>query len=128
MIGLKWRKYESELNYIDGNSCTNLRLFKSREDLDMNEINGDVSGLHSTIWAYSYPTPDLPNHFLAKDVNGIDNTHNNNRVIDTFTSSRRSWNGTNIGQLVSKIQAEDFYQPLFTEAFGDASVSSGRIS
>ncbi|HEY9117871.1 MAG TPA: cytochrome c peroxidase [Roseivirga sp.] len=36
--------------------------------------------------------------------------------------------GLTLDELVSKIQAAAYYQPLFTEAFGDASVTSSRIS
>ncbi len=36
--------------------------------------------------------------------------------------------GLTLDELVTKIQAQDFYQPLFSDAFGDANITSNRIS
>ncbi len=180
----------------------------SNPDQDLEGINGDISGmLNLPQEPYNYANPDLPSHFLTNNIEGIDNTPNNNQVTDAgatlgrvlFYDTRLSGNNTvscaschdqalgfsdnevlslgfeggetarnsmglansryynngrffwderantleiqtllpiqdevemglTLDELVSKIQAEDFYQPLFTEAFGDASVSNSRIS
>ena len=185
-------------------SCDQSEEITDFEDAISEDIS-DVVDLPSTF--FNYANPDLPNHFLDRDVTGIDNTPNNNPVTDEgatlgrvlfydrllsanntiacaschlqengfadpnalstgfqggltgrnsmglanaryYNNGRFFWDeragsleeqvlmpiqdevemGLTLNELVSKVQDQAYYEPLFRDAFGTTEVTSDRIA